>query len=966
MKKTTVLKLILSFIFLLQFFLLQGDTSNNTGELAPLNPDFLEYLENAKEGQYRFFTDEGFPMGYIPSPVDLSHVRGVVDNQVLTGYTSKYDIRSKNKVTPVRNQGQCSSCWTFGTYGSLESFLMPSEPWDFSEQHLNANHGFDNPECEGGNAKKATAYLARWDGPVRESDVPYPYSLSSPNGYSIAKHIQKVIFLPERSGKLDNDTIKYFVTNYGAVNFAYFHSGYHYNENTYSYYYNYSTRDPGSDKTKGWHSVVIVGWNDNYSKYNFNITPPGNGAFIVKNSWGTNWGQKGYFYISYYDKSMKDFVSFNNAEATNNYKRNYQYDPLGWTMSYGYGNTTAWCANIFTAVDNNTLRAVSFYTTDKDVNYTIYIYKGCQAGKPRSGTLAAQKTGSRSYPGYYTVKLGSSVSLKEGQRFSIVIKFKNSSYNYPVAVEKPVSNNSSQAAANTGESFVSHYGNSWYDIARQYSNTNVCIKAFTGGYSPGGNPKITISRNKMNFGYIIGGSTTSSQSFTVSNSGTGKLKWTISDSANWLDYTPASGTNSGVVTVSVKASGLSAGSYTGYLYVIDPYASNSPRKVTVKLTVKKSWQAQSPFGDFATPTHGSTVRSSVPVTGWVLDDIGVTGVKIYNGNKYIGDAVLIEGARPDVEQAYPNYPMNYKAGWGYMMMTNFLPNGGNGTYYIRAKATDKEGHVVTLGSKTIYCDNAHAVKPFGAIDTPAQGGTASGDSFINWGWVLTPRPNYIPTNGSTINVYVDGVNIGHPTYNIYRKDIATLFPNYANSNGAIGYCTIDTTAYKNGVHTIQWIATDNAGNTDGIGSRYFTIQNTGSDGQRSSVNSQNRSLGNERLSSIPVDNLGPVIIEKGFNRDTIPLETYPDENSVINIEIREMERLEIDLGCPQWRGYHVIGDQLRPLPVGSTLDTGRGIFYWQPGSGFIGEYQLVFITREENGELTKRAIKINITPKYKK
>jgi hypothetical protein len=164
-----------------------------------------------------------------------------------------------------------------------------------------------------------------------------------------------------------------------------------------------------------------------------------------------------------------------------------------------------------------------------------------------------------------------------------------------------------------------------------------------------------------------------------------------------------------------------------------------------------------------------------------------------------------------------------------MLLTNFLPNGGNGTFTLTAVAEDGVGNEVILGTKTIICDNANAVKPFGAIDTPTQGGTASGSSFINWGWVLTPQPNSIPIDGSTINVYVDGVNLGHPVYNIYRQDIATLFPGYANSNGAVGYFYLDTTSYENGVHTIQWTATDNDGNTDGIGSRYFTIQNTGTD-----------------------------------------------------------------------------------------------------------------------------------------
>jgi len=139
---------------------------------------------------------------------------------------------------------------------------------------------------------------------------------------------------------------------------------------------------------------------------------------------------------------------------------------------------------------------------------------------------------------------------------------------------------------------------------------------------------------------------------------------------------------------------------------------------------------------------------------------------------------------------------------------------------------DGSGHEAVLGIKTVTCDNANAVKPFGAIDTPAAGETVSGDTYRVGGWVLTPMPNRIPIDGSTITVYVDGVALGHPVYNIYRPDIASLFPGYANSNGAHAYLDIDTTLFGNGVHAIAWIAVDDEGNSDGIGSRYFTVRNS--------------------------------------------------------------------------------------------------------------------------------------------
>ncbi|UCH97495.1 MAG: hypothetical protein JSV88_11755, partial [Candidatus Aminicenantes bacterium] len=268
--------------------------------------------------------------------------------------------------------------------------------------------------------------------------------------------------------------------------------------------------------------------------------------------------------------------------------------------------------------------------------------------------------------------------------------------------------------------------------------------------------EIALDRTQLIFGVTFSGSSSGNQTFSIDNSGTGTLNWTVSDNASWLNCTPLSGTNAGIVTVSVNASGLSTGEYKGTITVNSANASNSPRTIAVTLNLYGPGMSAGPFGIFSTPVHGAIVRSSVPVTGWALDDIGVDSVKIYrreNGSLvYIGDAVFVEGARPDVEQAYPDYPMNYKAGWGYMMLTNFLPNRGSGTFTIYAIAADREGNQVTLGAKTITCDNANAVKPFGAIDTPTQGGTVSGSSFVNWGWVLTPQPNSIPTNGSTINV----------------------------------------------------------------------------------------------------------------------------------------------------------------------------------------------------------------------
>ncbi|MCP5052288.1 MAG: hypothetical protein GY940_34285 [bacterium] len=467
-------------------------------------------------------------------------------------------------------------------------------------------------------------------------------------------------------------------------------------------------------------------------------------------------------------------------------------------------------------------------------------------------------------------------------------------------------------------------------------------------YSPAP-PAIALSRTQLDYGADTSGTVTRFQTVLVENSGGQTLGWSSSSDSSWLSVSPNSGTGSGVLTITANASGMTAGTYSGHIIVSDPTASNSPQTVSVTLTVYNSGSTSKPFGEFSTPANGSSVRSSIPVTGWVADDIEVLKVEIFNGTSYVGDATFVEGARPDVEQAYPGYPKNYNAGWGYMLLTNFLPGNGNGSYTLYANATDAEGHQVTLGSKTITCLNSSATKPFGAIDTPAQGGTASGGNFINWGWVLTPQPNRIPIDGSTIDVWVDGVKLGHPVYNIYRSDIATLFPGYENSNGAVGYFYLDTTAYTNGVHAIQWTAKDNAGNSDGIGSRYFTVQNTGSDtAQQHSATAD--------TPTATVDKRAPVHIKKGFRRDVELQPVYPGGNGEIAVQINQLERLEIRFPGPT--------SNLVPMPIGSTLDPKGGIFYWQPGAGFLGNYRFSFLSTGKNGETVSVKLSIKIVPKF--
>jgi hypothetical protein len=345
-------------------------------------------------------------------------------------------------------------------------------------------------------------------------------------------------------------------------------------------------------------------------------------------------------------------------------------------------------------------------------------------------------------------------------------------------------------------------------------------------------PVLTLSRTSLNFGYS-GSLVTDAQTVALAFTGTSGVSWTASSDQPNITVSPASGTGNAVLRITATA-GLS-----GAVTVSAPSVNGSGQ---VQVNVASAVPGI-PYGSFDTPANDTTgIAGAIPVTGWALDDIEVASVGIWrdpigdeptesNGLVFVGDATFVDGSRPDVQALYPNAPLNYRSGWGYMLLSNFLPNSGgaagpgNGTYILHAIAVNRTGGSNYLATRSVTVDNAQASKPFGTIDTPAQGATISGNAYVNFGWALTQSGYDIPVDGSTMTVMVDGVAMGHPTYNQYRSDIANFFPGLANSNGAVGFFYLDTTKLTNGVHTISWVVYDNQGRNDGIGSRYFTVEN---------------------------------------------------------------------------------------------------------------------------------------------
>ncbi|HPC55264.1 MAG TPA: lectin like domain-containing protein, partial [Methanolinea sp.] len=172
-----------------------------------------------------------------------------------------------------------------------------------------------------------------------------------------------------------------------------------------------------------------------------------------------------------------------NSSPLDTYDYIYQYDHLGWTNADGYNTDTAWYANIFTATRNEELSAVGTYVYSPGSQYELTIFKFPSANDPW-GTPVSHKTGTIDIPGYRTIPLDNAVLLWPGYRFSVVLKLTTPNWTYPVPLEMPIPGYSSKATASRGQSYMSKDGVIWTDVVDRYSNTNVCLKAYTRRIAP--------------------------------------------------------------------------------------------------------------------------------------------------------------------------------------------------------------------------------------------------------------------------------------------------------------------------------------------------------------------------------------------------------------------------------------------------------------------------------------------------
>ena len=416
-----------------------------------------------------------------------------------------YDSRNNGWITSVKDQGNYETCWSFATAATIEANLIKNglagPDIDISENsiayffynrqtdrlgytkgdyNMIARNGY-NYLTASGTLQGTGIALTTGAGIHTEIQSPYLTTPSSDICYAGDYVVRNMYLYNYNTSNLQNTVqrIKQAVVDHGAVATGIYFADSYYNKEKGAYYCSIKS---------GNHAVTIVGWDDSYSKENFKVKPNGDGAWIVKNSYGTSFGDNGYMYISYEDKSLSELMSFEMTTRALEYDNNYQHDGSG-NPAYAY-NSAEWYANVFKAKgagkNNEELKAISVYTTSIGTQYEVQVYTGLSsASKPTGGTKAFTSSvkGYLSDAGYQMIELPEPVSLTAGEYFSVLVKLKTASgANAYVGVDTSyfdAANDWIRFIANVGknQSFIKVNGK-WYDMGKKLK-ANVRIKAYT-------------------------------------------------------------------------------------------------------------------------------------------------------------------------------------------------------------------------------------------------------------------------------------------------------------------------------------------------------------------------------------------------------------------------------------------------------------------------------------------------------
>ncbi len=386
---------------------------------------------------------------------------------------ARYDLREKYRISEIRNQGKYGTCWAFAALSALESMLMPEESYVFSVDHMSMSNSFNITQYDGGEYTMGMAYLASWQGPVYEADDPYGDD-ETDGTLEPVKHVQEMRIIASK----DLSAIKKAVFQYGGVQTSMYSSlknasssSKYYNKDTYSYCY------IGTNKPN--HDVVIIGWDDNYPKENFNMDLEGDGAFICQNSWGSAFGEDGIFYVSYYDSNIGTHnVVYTRVDENDNYDNIYQSDLCGWVGKLGYDKESMYGANVFTAESDENVVAAAFYATAPDTEYRVYIVEDFKNEASFTNKVLVAE-GVLEDAGYYTIDFEEGIAVKAGDKYAVVVYVNTPGATHPMAIEYDTGESSlANIDLEDGESYISYSGYQFINV-KEKKDCNLCIKAFT-------------------------------------------------------------------------------------------------------------------------------------------------------------------------------------------------------------------------------------------------------------------------------------------------------------------------------------------------------------------------------------------------------------------------------------------------------------------------------------------------------
>ena len=403
----------------------------------------------------------------IPGLIDGSAILGLEDP-----LPAVYDARDAGKTPTVKSQGSLGTCWAMTSASALEAALLPQERLVFSTDHMSLNNGFHITQNEGGDYNMIMAYLSGWYGPVLEEEDPYGDGVS-PDGLTARAHVQEMQLLEG----MDREQIKEMIDQYGPVQTSLYMDRKttsaalpYYRKEKSAYYY--------TEEQNCTHDILILGWDDTFPKEYFVLQPQEDGAWICQNTWGEDFGENGIFYVSYEDANIaRGGIAYTGVDSTGVYNRIYQTDVCGWQGQQGYEKEECYFANVFTAQGTETLEAVGFYTTDFHTSYEVYVVEAFED----TDSFAKRRLltgGWIENSGYYTIPLGQSVELEEGQRFAVVVKIRTENATKPVAVELQKDRYTDTVTLEGKEGYLSLYGEIW-EYTEEKFGTNVCLKAYT-------------------------------------------------------------------------------------------------------------------------------------------------------------------------------------------------------------------------------------------------------------------------------------------------------------------------------------------------------------------------------------------------------------------------------------------------------------------------------------------------------